>query len=103
MISDGERRLLEELERRLHVEDPVFARRFEGEDTWSRWRTAWRRATSVPALLIVVALCVTSYVVGVSSLGVTLLVWALVGTVARLRRSGRDGHRASDPTSPELT
>jgi hypothetical protein len=91
MINERERRMLEDLERRTRAEDPAFAQRLGGRDTWGRWHSAWRTGTSVPVALLAVALSVVAFVLQLSALGVPLLVWAMVGAVRWLVVAQRTG------------
>lgn len=79
MINERERRVLEELERRMKAEDPAFAHRLGGGDPWGLWRSAWRTGTSVPVVLLAAVLSAVAFVLQLSALGAPLLVWALVG------------------------
>jgi hypothetical protein len=81
MINDREHQLFEDLERRMTADDPALARRLRGDDPWARWRRAWLVGTSVPVLLLVVALTVVTFALHVSSLGSSFLIWALVGVL----------------------
>jgi hypothetical protein len=81
MINERERRELEELERRTRAEDPAFARRLGGRDPWARWRSAWRIGTAAPVVLLAAVLSAVAFVLQLSSLGLPLLIWALVGAV----------------------
>ena len=92
MINERERRILEDLERRMAAEDPGFADRLGGLDPWARWRYVWRFAVRVPVVLLAVVLSVVAFSLHVSALGVVFLGWALVGCVWWLVRS--------DPSCP---
>jgi Protein of unknown function (DUF3040) len=92
MINERESRILEALERQTSAEDPAFAEWLAGVDPWARWRSAWRAAMAVPVLLLVAVLSVTAFALNVSSLGVSFLIWALVGA-ATWRARSRHGAR----------
>jgi len=87
MINDRERRILEDLERRMAADDPGFARRLTGLDPWARWRRAWRFGVSAPVVLLVAVLAVVAFALQVSSLGALFLVWALAGGFRWLSRA----------------
>ena len=89
MINEREHRILEDLERRMTAEDPAFAARLSGKESPKRTQYAWRKCMSVPVLLLVVALSVTGFALGISSLGAMFLVWALVGGVVWHLRTSR--------------
>jgi|SRR4051794_16956159 hypothetical protein len=93
MINERENRILEALERQLSATDPALAERLAGNDPWARWRSAWRVAMSVPVLLLVAVLAVTAFELNVSSLGVSFLLWSLVGAGTWGARTTRRGWR----------
>ncbi len=65
MISDAERRRLDEIERLLRLEDPAFVRRFDRQTHTPRSARTVVRATIVAALAIVVAPVVTAVAVAI--------------------------------------
>lgn len=105
MLSEWERRQLDELEEGTSTDDPGLARRLRRPDAWARWRALGRRMITIPALVLVFAVGVTACVLHVGSLGTLLLLWAAVGAVRRVvvhdcrrgeveRPARRPGHRA---------
>ncbi|MDT7578115.1 MAG: hypothetical protein QOH17_4448 [Pseudonocardiales bacterium] len=96
MINERERRLLQEMALQTSVEDPAFAQRLTSvdplppadEDVWKHWRQAWRAMTRLRVLLVLLPLAVVSFALHVSSVGLLLLVWALIIVVRRQVRAG---------------
>lgn len=102
MINERERRVLEELERRMRAEDPGFAQRLGGRDAWARWRSTWRIGTSMPLVLLAAVLSVAAFVLHLSALGLPLLLWAVVGALRWLVVARHRG-QAPLPGPPERT
>jgi len=85
MLNQNDRRRLEEIERRLHEEDPEFARRL------ARWRPPGSRLSRVwPVLLIVVgALGLLVSILVVLPAVLVLALAAVVTGVVWLQRQRR--------------
>lgn len=93
MINERERRILEDLERRMAAEDPGFATRLGGLDPWARWRRIGNAGVSAPVVLVAAVLAIVAFALHVSALGALFTAWALVGAVRWLLRTDPDGPR----------
>jgi len=92
MISDAERRRLDEIERLLRQEDPAFARRFDGRTRTPRNARTMVRATLLAALAIVVAPVATAVAVALGGpvaavMAVFVMTTMCVGVVLWRRRA----------------
>ncbi len=92
MISDAERRRLDEIERLLRQEDPAFARRFDGRTRTPRAARTMVRATLLAAFAIVVVAVATAVAVAMGGpIAAVMAVCIMTTTMwhsATARRSG---------------
>ncbi len=100
MLNERERRVLDDLERRILADDPGFAGRMSGRGKRRDRRALLRRVTSAPVILLLLAAAVGSFVVQVSSIGWLLLCCALASGGCWLARAAREGDPWLDGPPP---
>jgi hypothetical protein len=112
MINEYERRILDAVERHECAADPRFAHRLAAASSWERWASAWRRLTTWPVLVLVLAVVVAfgAFALHVSAVGLLLTAWVSVAMAMRLIRSvwrgdakadGREGPRNAASAGPD--
>jgi Protein of unknown function (DUF3040) len=101
MLNEHEQRVLQDLEHRILADDPGFARRMTDRRTAPRGRAALRRLTSAPAVILLMAAAVGSFLAQVSAVGWLLMCCALAaGGVWLTRASRTDPWLAGPPSAP---
>jgi Flp pilus assembly protein TadB len=94
MISDAERRRLDEIERLMRLEDPVFVQRFYGRTHTRRGARSVARTAILASLAIVVAPAVSAVAAALGGpvaavMAVFVMTTVCVGVVFWRRRAER--------------